>query len=69
MIANLSTESLDTVRVFLYLLVKEYARPYEALRERAAVCDFLFRAVTVIAMEKPSSIRDLTPLLRRRLRE
>jgi hypothetical protein len=39
-IANLSTESLDAVRVLVYALVKEYARPYETLRERAAVRDF-----------------------------
>jgi hypothetical protein len=32
-IASLSTESLDTVRVLVYALVKEYARPYETLRE------------------------------------
>jgi hypothetical protein len=55
-IASLSTESLDAVRVLAYALVKEYARPYETLRERAAVCDFLPRALPVIAMEKPSKV-------------
>jgi hypothetical protein len=36
-IANLSTESLAAVRALVDALVKEYARPYETLRERAAV--------------------------------
>jgi hypothetical protein len=50
------TESLDALRVLVYALVKEYAKPYETLREQAAVCDFLPRALTVIAMEKPSKV-------------
>jgi hypothetical protein len=53
-IASLSTDSLDAARVLAYALIKEYARPYETLRERAAVRDFLPRVLTVIAMEKPS---------------
>jgi hypothetical protein len=35
-IANLSTESLDAVRVLVHALVKEYARPYETVRDRVA---------------------------------
>jgi hypothetical protein len=54
MFASLSAESLDAARVLAYALVKEYARPYETLRELAAVRDFLPRALTVIAIEKAS---------------
>jgi hypothetical protein len=32
-IASLSTRNLDALRVLVYALVKEYARPYETLRE------------------------------------
>jgi hypothetical protein len=54
--ANLSRESLDAARVLVYALVKEYARQYETLRERAAVCDVLPRTLTVIATEKPPKV-------------
>jgi hypothetical protein len=51
----------DAGQVLVYALIKEHARPYETLKEQATVCDFLPRALTVIAMEKPgSSIRDFT---------
>jgi hypothetical protein len=39
---------LQKVRVLVYAIVKEHARPYETLREQAAV--------TVIAIEKPSKV-------------
>jgi hypothetical protein len=55
-IANLSTESVGAARVLVYTLVKEYARQYETLRERAAVCDVLPRTLTAIATEKPPKI-------------
>jgi hypothetical protein len=56
MITSLYAESLEAVRALVYALVKEYARPHETLRERAAVYDFLPHTLAVIAIEKASKV-------------